>query len=278
MDNGRIPLKIAVQPWFYDHSFGGKAVLPAVEAMLFLAGLVHTIYPGTDIRRMQNATFGKFLDIPRGVTPLKILFEGAVTADGRVQAQMLSRTRGTSMSRIKEHCRVCFSQLNDDGQNASIPISFGQGLPKHARTEIKVDHLYQHLVPFGPMYRTLQGTLFLAENEAWGSLRAADVPPAPGDASQKILGSPFPLDGAMHAACVLGQQSVDFVPFPVGFAERVVTRATRPGAWYITQVKQTGSTGDELVFDLAIWDNAGQLYEMVSGLRMRNVGRVLNKA
>ena len=92
--------------------------------------------------------------------------------------------------------------------------------------------------------------------------------------SQKILGSPFPLDGAMHAACVLGQQSVDFVPFPVGFAERVVIRPTQPGASYITRVRQTAYADEELVFDLAIWDNDGQLYETVTGLRMRNVGRV----
>ncbi len=274
MDNGRIPLTLAVQPWFHDHFIGDKTVLPAVEAMLLLAAQVLELYPGTDIRRMQDVTFGKFLEIPRGVTSLKLLFEGAVTADGRVQGQLLSRTRGTLMSRIKEHCRVCFSQKMDDNQDLSIPIPFGQGLPTHARTEIKVDYLYHLLVPFGPTYRTLQETLFLAEDEAWGSLRAADLPLAPGDASQKLLGSPFPLDGAMHAACVLGQQSVDFVPFPVGFAERVVLRATQPGASYITRVQQTAYTDDELVFDLAIWDNKGQLYEIVTGLRMRNVAKV----
>lgn len=275
MEGGRIPLILAVQPWFYDHFVGEKIVLPAVEAMLALGDQVLKLYPGTDICRMRDVTFGKFLEIPHGVSYVETLFAGTVTADDRVRAQLLSRTRGTSMSRIKEHCRIYFSQLQDDNQDLSIPIPFGQGLPQQTRTEIKADYLYRHLVPFGPGYRTLQDTLYLARDEAWGSLRAADVPPAPGDASQQFLGSPFPLDGAMHAACVLGQQSVDFVPFPVGFAERAVIQPTQPGASYVTRVKQTAYTDGELIFDLAIWDTAGKLYETVSGLRMRNVGRIL---
>jgi len=61
MDNGRIPLTIAVQPWFSDHFFGDRIILPAVEAMLVLAAQVLDNYPGTDIRRMQDVAFAKFL-------------------------------------------------------------------------------------------------------------------------------------------------------------------------------------------------------------------------
>ena len=64
MDNGRIPLTIAVQPWFHDHFFGDKIVLPAVEAMLLLAAHVLKVYPEIDIRVMEDATFAKFLEIP----------------------------------------------------------------------------------------------------------------------------------------------------------------------------------------------------------------------
>ena len=29
-----LPVEIPVQPWFFDHRFGGRAVLPAVETLL----------------------------------------------------------------------------------------------------------------------------------------------------------------------------------------------------------------------------------------------------
>ncbi len=274
MNNGRVPLTIAVQPWFSDHFFGDKIILPAVEALLVLGAQVLDNYPGTDIRCMQDVAFTKFLEIPGDAASLSALFESTITADGRLQAKLLSRIEGKTMSRIIEHCRVCFSEAKDDGQDSSATIPFAPSPPTHVHTRVNVEYLYRHLVPFGPQYRTLQDTLYLAEHEAWGTLLAGVFPPAPGEAVQNILGSPFPLDGAMHAACVLGQQLVDFVPFPVGFAVRTVIQPTRPGASYITRVRQTAYAGEELVFDLAIWDNAGQLYEMVTGLRMRNVGGV----
>ena len=277
MDKGRIPLTITVEPWFYDHFWGDKIVMPAVEAMLVLGAQVQRIYPETDIRRMHDATFAKFLEIPDDCAALSALLAMERTADGQVQAQLLSRTKGKAISRIKEHCRVFFSPLKDNGQDSSAPLPFMPDPPTHASTEIEVDHLYRHLVPFGPTYQTLQKTLYLFEHEAWGRLRAADLPLAPGDAGRNFLGSPFPLDGAMHAACVLGQQSVDFVPFPVGFTRRIVMRPTRPGASYVTRVRQTAYIDEELIFDLVIWDKAGQLYETVTGLRMRNVGRALKK-
>ncbi len=109
---------------------------------------------------------------------------------------------------------------------------------------------------------------------AWGKLKA---PALPTDSIQAIIGSPFPLDGALHAACVLGQQSVDFVPFPVGFDRRIITRPTQAGCIYQTRVIQLCQSEDELVFDLDIFDQAGQVYETVTGVRMRDVSGALKK-
>jgi hypothetical protein len=81
----------------------------------------------------------------------------------------------------------------------------------------------------------------------------------------------------MHAACVLGQQFVDFAPFPVGFQRRTISRPTQPGGRYLTRVSMTSLTGDQLEFDLHIFNNAGLLFETVTGLRMRDVRKAIKK-
>jgi hypothetical protein len=70
---------------------------------------------------------------------------------------------------------------------------------------------------------------------------------------------------------VLGQRHADFVPFPVGFARRLIARPTQPGGSYLTRVELVSRTRDELVFNLKIFDGRGEEYEAVTGVRMRDV-------
>ena len=268
MSDGRLPLTIPRKPWYQDHCFAGRSVLPAVETMLFLAARAAEIHPEFDIRLMEDVRFTKFLEIPPTAVSLDCFVLCQVAADGRLQTQLQSRVQCKAMSRIKEHGEIFFS-LAQGNDGASHPISRLTAAPLTGRlTEISTEYLYRELVPFGPQYQTLRETLYLSEDEAWGKLQAPDLPQAP---IEKIIGSPFSLDGAFHAACVLGQQFVDFAPFPVGFAKRVITRPTQAGCCYQTKVTYVCRTSDELVFDLAIFDGKGQLYETITGLRMRDV-------
>ncbi len=272
MSDGRIPVSLAIQPWYQDHCFGGKAVFPAVETMLLLASQAAGLYPDIDIRGMEDVRFAKFLEIPARTTTVPVLIECAVNADGRVQARLLSRVRFKTVSRIIEHGEILFSSIGIDSQ----PVPYIDPAPLSSPvTEVNVEQLYRELVPLGPNYQTLQETLDLSEYGAWGKLKAPELPPL--DSVQEIIGSPFPLDGAFHAACVLGQQMVDFVPFPVGFDRRTIFCPTQPGSCYITRVIPVSRTNDELTFDLGIFDNSGQVYEMVIGVRMRDVSKTIGR-
>jgi hypothetical protein len=273
MRGNRYPCTIGVRPWFHDHSVGGTIVLPAVETMLLLAANCATILPEIDVRVMEDVSFGKFLEIPPDAATVAAMIECSAGADGRVQARLLSHVQLGAMARIKEHGALFFPPA---GRLAPQPLQdIDPAPPTGPATEIDTHRLYREMVPFGPHYRTLQETLYLTHNEAWGRLRAADLPFI--DPVQKIIGSPFPLDGAMHAACVLGQQYEDFPPFPVRFARRIISRPTQPGATYLTRVTMTSRTRDELLFDLAIFSEEGLLYESVTGLRMRDVRKALKK-
>lgn len=272
MRTNRHPCTIGVQSWFRDHSVGGTIVLPAVETMLLLAARCITMRPEIDVRVMEDVRFGKFLEIPADAATVAAMIECDGDTDCRVQARLLSHVQLGAMARIKEHGALFFPPA---GLAPQVRQNIDPAPPTGPSIEIDAKRLYRELVPFGPHYRTLQETLYLTENEAWGRLRAADLPFI--DPVQEIIGSPFPLDGAMHAACVLGQQSEDFPPFPVGFARRSISRPTQPGEKYLTRVTMTSRTRDELLFDLVIFSEEGCLYETVTGLRMRDVRKALKK-
>jgi len=270
MSGRRTPVTITLQPWFQDHCFGGKVVFPAVETMILLAAWITKIHPQVDIRVMEDVSFAKFFEIPSGAATVEALFECETGTDDRLQAKLLSRTQFNSMSRIKEHGEIFFPPVR--AESHVIP-DVDPTSPANPAAEIKVEQLYRDLVPFGPNYHTLQETLYLSKLEAWGILKAPEIPVV--DPVQEIIGSPFPLDGALHAACVLGQQSVDFVPFPVGFDRRKINRPTQPGSFYLTRVRQISRMRSELIFDLDIFDGDGRVYENITGVRMRDVSKAI---
>lgn len=267
MSSGRLPVTITVQPWFRDHCFAGKTILPAVETMLLLAAKVADVFPAADIRVMEEMRFAKFLELPPESAGVEALLETAPDTEGkRVDAKLLTRISCGRMSRIKEHGQIFFplgdSKLHPPSQVDPAP-------PNDFLKEISAKHIYRELVLFGPQYQTLQETLYLGEDSAWGILKAPLLHVT--HAVQELLGSPFPLDGAMHAASVLGQHLLDIVPFPVAIDRRVILRPTRPGDEYLTKVSAVALSEKEPVFDLLIFDGEGEVYEAVNGLRMRDV-------
>lgn len=272
MSDNRIPFTLTVQPWFQDHSVGGKIVFPAVETMLLLAARCLTVHPERDVRVMENVRFGKLLEISANAATVAVLIECAANPDGRVQAKLLSHMQLGTLARIKEHGEIFFPPTET---SKTLLPDFDPAPLTGTLKEIDSERLYRDLVPFGRYYQTLQGTLYLSDCRAWGKLQAPELPFI--DPVQSVIGSPFPLDGAMHAACVLGQQFVDFAPFPVGFERRTIFRPTQPCKEYLTRVTMASVARDELVFDLNIFNNDGQLYETVTGIRMRDVGKAMKK-
>ena len=263
MDNQRHHLTIPIKPWFYDHAFQGRAVFPAVESMLVMAEVVRQQRPDLPLNQLGQARFGKFLVVPAEVASFAVEVD-LVSAGQGLTVTLYSRKQLKAMSRLQEHGVLHFQSSCSEGE-AIIP---GQPAPTEYRL-VDCQRLYQELVPFGPAYRSLVGELMLSEQGAWGTLQTPDLPASWPVAEQ--LGSPFPLDGAMHAACAWGQQYVDFVPFPVGFGHRQVVRPTEPGGHYLTQAIAIAQDEQELLFDLLIYNEHGDIFEQVNGLRMRDV-------
>ena len=269
MTSDRSVVAIPIEPWFADHCFNGKIVLPAVETMLLLATEAAATHPEIDPRVMNQVRFARFLEIPANSSRVEALLECRKNADGSVHAKLLSRRQGKAMARLQEHGEIlCAAAGKND---AAAPIAeCVPAPPADPEITIPAEQVYRELVPFGPSYHTLQESLHLCGQVAWGRLRAPNFSHAP-DRVRDLVGSPFPLDGAFHAACVLGQRAADFVPFPVGFDRRIINRPTLPGGNYRTRVQLLSQTKDELLFDLQIFNDQGHIFESVSGIRMRDV-------
>lgn len=262
-----IPLRLPIQPWFKDHCFNGQAILPAVETMLLLAETAEKTWPQRPVTTICTARFSRFLPLPSGIAGIDAVVEREETSPNTTCLRLLTRKKTGAMSRMIEHCALIFSSL--DEQQADLQTTLPPSMPPDQT--ISAARIYQELVPFGPSYQSLQGQLALFEKGATGTVRAPELPlPYSG------LGSPFPLDGTMHAACVHGQRLVDFVPFPVGFATRIIHKATIPGEAYTCIALLQSSAPDRLVYDLQISDSQKNLRETVTGLEMRDVtgGRI----
>jgi hypothetical protein len=267
MTSDRTVVAIPIEPWFADHCFNGKIVLPAVETMLLLATEVAATHPEIDPRVMDQVRFARFLEIPANSSRVEALLEYRKHEDGSVHAKLLSRRQGKAMARLQEHGEILFAPA---GKNDAPMAEYVPAPPADPEMTIPAEQVYRELVPFGPSYHTLQETVQLCGQVAWGRLKAPNFSHAP-DRVRDLVGSPFPLDGAFHAACVLGQRAADFVPFPVGFDRRIISRPTLPGGNYRTRVQLLSQTNDELLFDLQIFDDQGQIFESVTGIRMRDV-------
>lgn len=259
----RQAVQIPILPWFKDHHFNGQSIFPAVESMLFLAGIAKKIRTDGQRSVITNATFSKLLPIPKGMSQLSVLVDIDEDVNG-IHLKLLTKLQLKKISRIKEHAEIHFSA---NTQNVT-PLIYQT---VDTQLSIQAERIYEELVPFGPTYHSLTGNLHIADNMASGTLRAPVL--ALQQEMEKEIGSPFPLDGAMHAACVLGQCIADFVPFPVGFHSRCIHKPTQAGKTYHTTVLTKSVTQDELLFDLSIFDTTGMACETIKGLRMRDVSR-----
>ena len=266
----QLPLKIPLHPYLFDHRFEGRAVLPAVEAMQLLADSTRSALPDAPLGCMRDAAFDKFLFLDDLADPAITTVINEVEDDpgGGVRSMLLTRNRlkKAGLTRLKQHVRLTFDK---PGEPETVPAFDQMRELRGATFTIGAGQVYEELVPFGPSYQNLDGEVNVSEQGAVAHL----ICPSGGDASRQVLGSPFALDAAFHAACVWGQRYAGIVAFPTGFGQRVVFQPARPGRRYLCRVIPLRSEGQPpvLFFELWIFSEEGQPCESVRGLRMQDV-------
>jgi hypothetical protein len=128
--------------------------------------------------------------------------------------------------------------------------------------------IYRELVPFGTAYQNIVGDLSVSPEGALAYISGGG-----NEANEDLLGSPFPLDAAMHAACFWGQRFTNIVSFPVGFEKRIIYKKTKKGGVYLGRIVPVNVRQNSLIFDVWIYDSEGTICESVSGIQMRDVSQ-----
>lgn len=263
----RYPFDLEVSPYLRDHHLEGKVILPAVEALMVLAGAVKINYPQIDVRCGRRASFSRFLTIAPDAVRLPVLVDLEISGDGSVTASLLTsvKSKTGAISRTVEHARMEFAAADSAGP---MPPPF-LDINKPERNCISVPSaiIYRELVPFGAAYQNITGDLSVSPRGARAFIRGGDY-----GADEGLLGSPFPLDAAMHAACVWGQRFAGEVCFPVGFEKRVIYQKTEKGKEYIGHVAPVSVSKEMLIFDAWIYKD-DVICESISGIQMKDVTR-----
>jgi hypothetical protein len=269
--NIRYSSTIEVSPYLRDHYFEGKVILPAVESLITLANVVKLNYPQISMNCLLRARFPRFLFIAPETERLAVFIDIENVDHDPISAVLLTslRSRTSAISRALEHARVEFT-TDDSAPFPAAPFRVVEKLGGKC-ISVPAARIYRELVPFGTAYQNIIGDLAVSPEGALAHLSGGNY-----GADENVLGSPFPLDAAMHAACVWGQRFSGIVPFPTGFEKRFIYQKTKEGCSYLGRVVPVNVDHESLLFDAWIYDLSGVVYETIGGIRMRDVtqGRV----
>ena len=269
--NPATPLLVVIEAaeYFHDHHVEGRAVLPAVEALQALAQTCREHHPELKVAYSRDARFDRFIRVEAEEPEIRALADlSEVTADS-LTATLITRKKvgKTSITRTMEHVTVTFGgpQRPPCLPRNVAGAAHGEGMA------ISSTDLYTHLVPFGSAYQNAREPIVLNFEGATARVTCPGL-----QANDGPLGSPFPLDAALHVACAWGQRYRDLVAFPVGYDQRQVLRPTVKGGRYLCTV--IPAEEEPLKFDIWIHDAAGELHEALQGVRMEDISRGRMKA
>lgn len=269
-----LPLSITINPWLLDHQVEGTVILPAVEMLQHMACAAKSHFSNARVTTMLHASFYRFIPIEPACTAIDAWCNLEMVDKDTISATIttIAKVKNSNATRIKIHATVHFSAFAPLVTEPPVnPLEAFQ-VPGF---EIPACLLYSELVPFGPAFQTVQGSVILTENAASAYVCAADYPGAAGP-----LGSPFPLDGSLHAACAWAQRYCGIVAFPVAFKQRLIVRLISPGETIISSVIPVAKREGVIYFDIWLHDLEGSLREMVKEVAMKDIsgGRMTSPA
>ena len=251
-----------------DHHFEGKVILPAVETLIVLANIVKVNFPQMSINCLLKASFPHFLFIAPETQRFAVFIDIENVGNDNITAVLLTsiKSKTSAMSRALGHARVEFT-TDESATFAAAPFRVVGKLGGKC-ISVPAATIYRELVPLGTAYQNIIGDLAVSPEGALAYLSGGNY-----EADENLLGSPFPLDAAMHAACVWGQRFSGIVAFPTGFEKRLIYQKTKKGGSYLGRVVPVKVDQESLVFDAWIYDLNGTIYETIGGIKMRDVSQ-----
>lgn len=267
------PLQFEPMPHHGDHRFMETPVMAAAETMLFITNACCPMNTVTDPVCMTDAVFLKFIPIaeitpkPESGRTVSFTIEITPQPDQSLQVALvaLTHSRKLGLTRSKTHLELSLTH-HKIPENARP-----SGSPKKALCEVSADRIYNDLIRFGPAFQNLHKKLRIGQRRIDGVVWSGGK--AIVNRLPDVLGSPFPFDAAMQAACVWGQFFQGIVAFPEGFAQRIIYQKTRPETHYRIRLALRKADADQFLCDGWIMTSEGAVCEAFYGLSMRDLSR-----
>jgi hypothetical protein len=247
-----------------DHHIDGQPVLPAAEALHFMANQVRNHYPTVDTSRMTAIEFTRLLPIDPDTGHIAMPITFRPQTDGRMTTELatLFVSKNAEIKRTITHARATY------GAATATPWC----APKQTGVESKGDpfivsprQLYEELVPLGPAFQNVAADIALFPDAARSVIKA----PVSHTPHKSELAAAFVLDAAFHVACAWGQRYRGIVAYPVAIVARRIWKLISPQKRYRAMVTTRNEHPTTLNFDVAIHDMQDDLCESVTGLKMR---------
>lgn len=263
-------IRLPVPPFFTHHHVENNPVLPAVEAMEYLAAEAIKHLEGVNAFSITDARFSRFCFLDPGKDDLEAILAIESKKQSVLNASLSTRQSSKSgITRTMEHASITISIK-------SVPVN----LPpldlvaslEGICTRVTPGAIYEDLVPFGPGYQNIASHLYLSHEGALAAVGSPDTDPR----ELMVLGSPYPLDAAFHAACVWGQRYMGKISYPVSVGKRQIFSPTAVNGRYWARVFPKSISSEMLLFDIFIYDKDGILFEAILDVGMRDMsqGRV----
>jgi hypothetical protein len=264
----RYPWNIEIYSYLRDHHFDGKVILSAVEVLIILAKVVKINFPQVNISYLCKARFFRFLPISPDAQFRTVFVDVETADDGVVAASLLTsvKSKTGTISRTVEHARVEFAAA-DTAPSSVPPTSVVKKLGGNC-INLPSTTIYRDLITLGTAYQNITGDLSVSPEGA-----LAYVSGGGNEADENLLGSPFPLDAALHAACVWGQRFAGIFALPAGFEKRIIYQKTKKGGAYFGRIVPVNVEHNSVIFDAWICDSDGIIYESISGIQMRDASQ-----
>lgn len=257
-----IAIQIEIHPFLLEHAIQSTPILPAVQTMQILASEVKTRFPEYDAFQIKNARFNKVLVLSQEISKIDAILEIQQNSSTSISLSLATKIKSKSgITRKLQHASMEFSL------DAVKSLHPQQNPFKGRETSIPLKDIYPGLIKFGPHFCNITKPVQVNPTGSFTSVSGGKPIPGP-----CILGSPFTLDSAFHAACAWGKHYKNRICYPVAFNQRIIHSPTQPETEYLTTSYFKGEDGKALVYNLYICDKEGDILETVLGLQMMEFG------
>ena len=257
-------LSTVTDPYLDDHVFQGDRILPAVIGLEAMAQAASALLGSSQAILFENLSFNKPVIVPE-VGSLKIRLAALARDDRTVTVSLRSEETGFHMDHFQATCRFKEEPARAKLQS-TVPTDFCEQVSLHPERDLYGSLLFQ-----SGRFRRIRNYRLLTAKECVAEIASGETTSwfsqyLPG---KLVLGDPGARDAALHAiqACIPHKAIL-----PVAVDRLTLMGVSRTGPLFV-HARERSCDGDLFVYDVAVTDANGRLFERWDGLQLKAVSQ-----